>query len=196
MRYFRVIAALTLSVLFAAEAAELPRPAPDLAINFGPGTKQVRLSDYRGKTVVLAFILTYCSHCQAVIRGLIKDYQEFGPKGVQVIASAIEDAAATALPGFRRQFAPPFPVGYNSHEEAIQFLQHPPALGFYMPALVFIDKDGQIRAQYEGRDTLLNEATQEKSVRDEIIKIMNRPSAPDPAKPVTSKNKKKIAKKN
>src|SRR5262249_53887963 len=119
MRYFRVFAAITLSVLCAAQAAEIPRPAPDLTINFGPGAKPIRLSEYRGRTVVLAFILTYCSHCQAVVRGLIKDYQELGPKGLQIIGSAIEDAAATALPGFRRQFQPPFPVGYNTHEEAI-----------------------------------------------------------------------------
>jgi peroxiredoxin len=186
MRYFRVIAGLTLSVLWAAHAAEIPRPAPDLAINAGPGAKQIRLSDYRGKTVVLAFILTYCSHCQAVVRGLIKDQQELGAQGLQVLASAIEDAAATALPGFRRQFAPPFPTGYNTHEEAIRFLQHPPVMGFYMPALVFIDKDGQIRAQVEGRDELLNEATQEKGVREKILSLMNQSSA-KPAKGGTVK---------
>src|SRR6266404_3840716 len=103
MRNFRAIAALTVIFMCAARfgrAAEIPRPAPDFAINFGPGAKPIRLSEYRGKTVVLAFILTYCSHCQAVVRGLIKDQQELAPKGLQIIASAIEDMAATAVPGF------------------------------------------------------------------------------------------------
>src|SRR5436190_16983415 len=120
MRNFRAIAALTVFFVCAAskaEAAEIPRQAPDLAINFGPGAKQIHLNEYRGKTVVLAFILTYCSHCQAVVRGLIKDQQELAPKGLQIIASAIEDMAASALPGFRRQFAPSFPVGYNTNSE-------------------------------------------------------------------------------
>src|SRR5436309_10730310 len=126
MRYVRALTALSVLVVYTARAAEIPRPAPELAINFGPVAKQVHLSEYRGKTVVLAFILTYCSHCQAVIRGLIKDQQELGPKGLQVLACAIEDMAASALPGFRRQFAPPFPVGYNTNAEAVKFLQHPP----------------------------------------------------------------------
>jgi peroxiredoxin len=179
MRYFRAIAALTAIFVCAARAVELPRPAPDLTISSGPGpiARQIRLSEYRGKTVVLAFILTSCSHCQAVIRGLIKDHEELGPKGLQVLASAIEDMAATALPGFRRQFAPPFPVGYNTTAEAVKFLEHPAAMGFYMPQVVFIDKDGMIRAQVGGRDPLLNLDTQEKAVREKILQIMNTPAA-------------------
>jgi thiol-disulfide isomerase/thioredoxin len=192
MRHIRVFAALGLSALFAVQAAEVPRPAPNLVINLAPG-KQIKLSDYRGKTVVLAFILTYCSHCQAVVRGLIKDQQELGPKGLQVVATAIEDMAATAVPGFIRQFAPPFPAGYNTSAEAIAFLQHPPMLGFYMPALVFIDKEGMIRHQVEGRDPLLNLATQEKSVRDKIVEVMGTASTavppPAPAKKTTPKKK-------
>src|SRR5260370_12646766 len=141
MRYFRVIAAVTLSACFAVQAAELtlPRPAPDFAINMA-SNKQLHLSQYHGKTVVFAFILTYCSHCQAVVRGLIKDQQDFGAKGLQVIASAIEDMAASAVPGFLHQYAPPFPVGYTTNVEAVRFLQHPRQLGFYIPALFSIDR--------------------------------------------------------
>lgn len=181
MRTFRALAALCLLSLATALASELPRPAPDLAINLS-ANKQIKLSQYRDKTVVLAFILTYCSHCQAVMRGLIKDQNELGSKGLQVVACAIEDMAATAVPGFIRQFTPSFPVGYGTNTEAVKFLQHPPMMGFYMPALVFIDKTGVIRAQYEGRDEMLKEATQEKTVRDKIVEIMNAPaSAPGKA---------------
>jgi peroxiredoxin len=179
MRYFRVIATITLCAL-AAHAADLPRPAPDLAINLAAG-KQIRLSQHRGKTVLLAFILTTCSHCQAVVRGLIKDQEELRPKGLQVLVTAIEDMAATAVPGFVRLYSPGFPVGYNSSKEAVQFLQHPRGEPFLMPALVFIDKGGVIRAQYGGGDPLLNLETQEKNVRDKILELMNIP-APAPAK--------------
>ncbi|MBS1859900.1 MAG: TlpA family protein disulfide reductase [Acidobacteria bacterium] len=177
----RATAALCLLAGMTAAAAPLPRPAPDLAINLAVN-KQVRLSQYRGKTVVLAFILTYCSHCQAVVRGLIKDQEELGPKGLQVVACAIEDVAATAVPGFVRQFAPNFPVGYNTSAEAVKFLQHPPMMGFFMPALVFIDKNGVIRAQYEGRDDMLKESVQEKNVRDKILEMMNQGAPATPGK--------------
>jgi len=181
MRYPVVPAAiLCLFSIATAVAGEVSRPSPELTINLAPN-KAIQLSQYKGKTVVLAFILTYCSHCQAVVRGLIKDQAELGPSGLQVLACAIEDMAATAVPGFLRQFAPNFQVGYGTSAEAMRFLQHPMQMGFYMPALVFIDKTGVIRAQYEGRDDMLREATQEKTVRDKILEVMKMP-APAPAK--------------
>ena len=87
---------------------------------------------------------------------------------------------------------PGFPVGYGTSAEAVKFLQHPPMMGFYMPALVFIDKDGVIRAQYEGRDELLKEATQEKTVREKILEVMN---GSDPAPRKTDARKKPAGRK-
>jgi len=180
---------------FAAAGAEIPRQAPDFTIQLAPN-KSIKLSQYRDKTVVLAFILTYCSHCQAVLRGLIKDQEDLAPKGLQVLACAIEDTAAMAVPTFIRQFAPTFPVGYGANADALKFLQHPPMMGFYMPAVVFIDKTGTIRAQYEGRDEMLKEPTQLKTVRDKILEVMGMPSAPAaPAKsPAKTPAKKSTAK--
>jgi thiol-disulfide isomerase/thioredoxin len=114
MHLLRIAAVLGLSCLTA--AAQVPRPAPEFIIN--TGGKLVKLSEFRGKTVVLAVILTYCSHCQAVIGGLIKDQREFAPKGLQVLATAI-DTSPGMVPGFVRQFAPNFPVGYNAQAEAL-----------------------------------------------------------------------------
>ena len=65
MRTFRALAVLCLLSIATALAAEIPRPAPDFVINLA-ANKQIKLSQYRDKTVVLAFILTYCSHCQAL----------------------------------------------------------------------------------------------------------------------------------
>ncbi len=178
MRFFRTIAALTLLAMAIppARAALLPRPSPDFAINLGQG-KQVRISQYKGKTVVVAFILTYCSHCQKVIGVLSKAQNEYGPRGLQVLASATEDMAAAALPGFLRQFDPPFPVGINSTAEFINYIQHSPMLQLYMPGLVFIDRVGQIRAQYEGRDTFLEESSVEKNIRAKVEEMLTPPAA-------------------
>src|ERR1035441_469401 len=137
MRFFRVITALTLLAMATApaRAAVLPRPSPDFAINLGQG-KQVHISQYKGKTVVVAFILTYCSHCQKAIGVLSKLQREYGARGLQVLAAATEDMAAAALPGFLRQFDPPFPVGMNTTNEFVAYMQHPTMLQLYMPAKV------------------------------------------------------------
>jgi peroxiredoxin len=167
------------------QAATLPRPAPDFVINLAPGMgAPIRLSQYKGKTVVLAFILTYCSHCQKSVGFLTKDQQEFGPRGLQVLASAID--APTAVPAFIQQFRPPFPVGFNTTEEAMGFMQHVPMMTPYMPMIAFIDKDGVIRAQFEGNDPFLSEGVQERNLRDKIEELL-KPAMP--GKKTVSKTK-------
>jgi peroxiredoxin len=181
MRNSRAVAALALFAFAApyAHAAVVPRPAPDLTINMGQG-KQIKLSQFKGKTVALAFILTYCSHCQKLMGILSKLQPDLEPRGLKVLASATEDMAAAALPAFLRQFAPPFPVGYNSNVEAVAFLQHSSMLMLYMPCLVFIDQDGVIRAQYEGRDAFLEETSQEKNIRAKLEDMLAKSAAKKP----------------
>jgi peroxiredoxin len=161
--------AMVLLAAFAAQGATIPRPAPDLAINQIQG-QPLKLSQFKGKTVVLAFILTYCSHCQKSVSFLTKFQQEFGPRGLQVLASATDNP--NAVPGFISQFNPPFPVGFNSSEEALGFMQHVPMMIPYMPLIAFIDKDGTIRAQYEGNDPFLAEGVQERNLRDKIEELL------------------------
>ena len=72
-----------------AQAATIPRKAPPFAIQMNDG-KQVQLGTYKGKVVVLAFILTTCPHCQAVTRVLNKLQPEYAPRGLQVLESAID----------------------------------------------------------------------------------------------------------
>ena len=176
MRLFRAIAPILVAVAAAplARPASTPRPSPDFAINVPQG-KPIRISQYKGKTVVVAFILTYCSHCQKVVQVLSKAQQDYGAKGFQVLASATEDMAAAALPGFLRQFAPPFPVGVNTTSEFVNYMQHPVMLQLYMPGVVFIDKEGMIRSQYEGRDPFLEEGSVEKNIRAKIEEMLGPP---------------------
>ena len=180
MCFFRLLAAvlvMAMTMPSARAGAVVPRPSPDFAINLGQG-KQARISQYKGKTVVVAFILTYCSHCQMTIGVLSKMQKEYGPRGLQVLASATEDMAAAALPGFLRQFDPPFPVGINTTAEFVTYMQHPTMLQLYMPGLVFIDKAGLIQAQYEGRDAFLEAASVEKNIRAKLEEMMKPPAAP------------------
>jgi peroxiredoxin len=98
-----------------AGAATIPRPSPEFAMNTAEGN-QILLSRYDGKTIVFAFILTTCSHCQNTIGILSRLQSEYASRGVQVLACAIEDAAKRNLPGFIDRFKPPFPVGFNSRD--------------------------------------------------------------------------------
>ncbi len=172
----------------AVQAGTLPRPAPEFTINL-PGGKPMVLSQYKGKTVALIFILTYCPHCQKIVGFLSQDQTEYGPRGFQVLASAIEDGAAAAVPGFLKKFNPPFPVGSNARVPVLDFLQHPMAARLIMPQLVFIDKQGMIREQYAGDSPFLDEAKAEQNLKTKIEELLNAGSAPG-AKKRAGTNKK------
>ena len=47
----------------------------------------------------------------------------------------------------------------------------------YMPGLVFIDKNGMIVAQYEGRDSFLEETSVEKNIRAKVEQMLTPPAA-------------------
>jgi thiol-disulfide isomerase/thioredoxin len=170
----------------ALEAINVPRQSPELAIGLSDG-KQLLLSQYKGKVVVVAFILTWCPHCHKTIGYLTKDQNEYGARGFQVLASAIEDVARINLPAFIRQFKPPFPVGFNNQTTAIEYLQHPPMLIPHMPILAFVDRQGVIRAQYEGDDKFFAEDQQEKNIRDKIEELLKE-GATGAKKSVTKKS--------
>src|ERR1035437_10391974 len=77
-------------------------------------------------------------------------------------------------------------AGINTTAEFINYMQHPPVLQLYMPGLVFIDSDGQIRAQYEGRDAFLEESGVEKNIRAKVEELLTPPAAA-PKKTVAQK---------
>jgi peroxiredoxin len=163
-RWIPVAAALLSVLLPPARAADLPRKAPDFTINLVDG-KTVSLSQYKGHPVVMAFILTYCSHCQMTVGVLTKLQNEYRPRGLQVLASAVEQNAQAAVPNFIRNFSPPFPVGYNTGAEAATLIQPTGKLPM-MPLLGFIDKQGFLRAQHEGEEPFFNDL--EQNLRKEI----------------------------
>lgn len=158
------------AALSAATAATLPRQAPELTIHLNGG-KSIQLSSYKGKAVVLAFILTTCSHCQATTGLLAKAQADYGPRGLQVLESAIDQGAEAFVPRFIQQFAPPFPVGFNDFNTAQEFMQHSPMLIMHMPGVVFIDRSGRIVAQYEGDDPDMM-GDQNKHLRERIEQIL------------------------
>jgi thiol-disulfide isomerase/thioredoxin len=153
-----------------AHAATIPRHSPEFAVSLNNG-KQLLLSQHKGKVVGLIFILTYCPHCQKAVTALSKLQQEYGPRGFQVLASAIEDMAAVAVPDFVRRFNPAFPVGFNSRNAVLDYLQHPIMNRLLMPQMAFIDRQFTIRAQYPGDDKFFGD-DMEKNMRQQIEALL------------------------
>jgi len=125
---------------------DLPRPAPDSRFR---RPQQIYLgADYSGKTLILAFILTDCSHCQfttGLLKGIQKDY---APKGVEVLDPPLKPCRRSTY-RLREEDGRELSVGYNDQNYAAKFLlpENEPLL---MPQIVFIDRHGIIRRQFAG----------------------------------------------
>ncbi len=146
-----VVFGVTLGAI--AIAAPVPRPAPVFAMNMTDGTK-TRLQKYRGKVVLLAFIKTGCSHCQAVT-GIFEALQtELGARGLQVLEAAVDDDAKEHVTDFAAKFKTNFPVGWSDGPDAFPVLRPDPTKLVMMPQCVLVDRRGIIRAQFSGEDSL------------------------------------------
>jgi cytochrome oxidase Cu insertion factor (SCO1/SenC/PrrC family) len=149
----------------------VPRPAEDIGIQTGQD-KYVWLSDYSGKTRIVAFILTTCSHCQFTTGILNLIQKDYAARGVQVIESAIEPMSSLHIPDFQKKFTPAFPVGYNEQSYAAKFLGIGKNEPMFVPQIVMIDAKGVIRVQYNPDSPKLKEDVQEKTLREDLEKVI------------------------
>jgi peroxiredoxin len=151
-------------------AATIPRQSPDFTIQMTDG-KQVKVSDYRGKVLCLTFILTTCPHCQKTTQLWDNIYPELAPKGLAVVEAALNENPN--ISSFISQFKVPFPVGTAGVMSALDYIQWPKDKRPLVPFLVFIDRNGVIRAQYTGVDEAFFDNQQEQHMRDEAQKLLN-----------------------
>ena len=166
-----VFASTALFAQTAASTPKIPRPAGNFAIQTAP-EKYTWLSEFQGKTCLLAIIETTCPHCQFTTGILNKIQSEYAAKGVTVIASAIEPMSSLHIPNFRMQFQPKFTVGYNEEPYVAKFLGLPENAPFFVPQIVIIDKAGVIRAHLTGDSPEMVQDSQEKNMRALLDKVL------------------------
>ncbi len=153
-------------------AQQVPRKAPELIVSTIDG-KSAAVSHYRGKPLVLAFILTGCPHCQHTVGLLSQLEARYRSRGVEMLAVAVDREASAAIPGFMQSFHPPFPVGFlRDNGLAGDFLQISPTQIPHMPIVLFIDRDGTIRQQHEGSEPFFEDGHQEQHLSAAIEDLL------------------------
>ncbi|MGA2272575.1 MAG: TlpA disulfide reductase family protein [Bryobacteraceae bacterium] len=172
--------ALSLAVGAPLEAQQVPRKAGEWTVQV-PGGKPISLADYKGKPVLLGFILTTCSHCQHAVELLNKFQPEYAARGLQILASAIDQDGPSAAPLFVRSMHPSFPVGFNDPVAALSFAGYSLSRLPHMPILLFIDHKGLVREQHEGTEEVYFGDQEEQNLRKSIDALLA-PSRPAPKK--------------
>jgi thiol-disulfide isomerase/thioredoxin len=161
--------ALISLLLTAAAGAPRPQSPADFAIHTLSGGL-IRPSQFKGKVVVIEFLLTTCPHCQNTTTILKKLQTEYGPGQLQVLGCTAEDMAPARLNGFISQFAPGYPIGFADLKATSSYLQHDPALLLQVPQLVFLDKSGVKRATYVGNQPFFKD--EENNIRRQIDALL------------------------
>lgn len=152
--------------------AEVPRPAPEFVIKL-PSGQQLLLSYYRGQVVALEFLLTTCPHCKTCSSLMDQLYKEYGAKGFQPLGVAFNPMAGLLVPDYVKELRLRFPVGAGEREPVLSFLQHSPIERMLVPQLVFIDRQGVIRAQHSADSPFFQD--EEKNMRAQIEALLKEP---------------------
>jgi len=162
----------------AAHAGSVPRPAPELVMERG-GAPPIKLSQFRGKIVALAFSYTTCDHCQLLTVTLKTIQKDYEARNVQVVECAFEEGVAINYPMFLKALEPNFATGYTTAVIVKKFVQWDDKRDgvLMIPYMIFIDVRGTIRGDFNGKDGFFNDA--DKRIRVELDKMIK--AAPRPA---------------
>jgi peroxiredoxin len=128
------------------EIPPLLRPSPEFVVRLVDG-KQLLLSSFRGKIVALMFMHTTCPDCQEASRVFTKLYSEYGSRDFQPLDVAFNSMAERYVAEFVKTFGVSYPVGFSSLQEVMEYLGLPSNQRFTIPQVVWIDRNGNIRAQ-------------------------------------------------
>jgi peroxiredoxin len=124
---------------------EVNKPAPDFALP-GLDGQDVRLSDYRGKVVLVNFWGTWCEPCKDETPALQAAYQNYGDQGLVIIGIDLANQERTGAEGvddvraFATRYGVTYPIALDVEGEVARAFQIYP-----IPTSFFIDPSGTIR---------------------------------------------------
>lgn len=142
----RTSALWALSLLSASVTMCAADSPPDLSL-WDTSMKPQKLSQYRGKIVVLNFWATWCEPCKAELPMLVEEQEHYRDRGVIVIGASLDDATTVKkVRPFAKKEKLNFPVWIGATVDHLEKL----GLGQAIPATAFFDREGNLIGRVMG----------------------------------------------
>jgi len=126
--------------------------------------KDVRLSDYKGKVLLLDFWATWCGPCKVEIPGFVDLYAKYKARGFEVVGVVVLDKFENARP-FAIRMKMNYPIlNGDEHAEALDNAYGPV---FGLPMSFLIARDGRVCQRHLGLPSATaTTSPDEKAVKD------------------------------
>ena len=118
--------------------------APDFELTSLDG-KRMKLSDFRGKAVLLNFWATWCSPCKVEMPWFVDLQKKYGSDGLVVVGVAMDDTETSKIAKFTSEIGVNYPIllGTDQVSEDYGNVQ-------YLPTSFYIDREGRLVAKGTG----------------------------------------------
>ena len=113
-------------------------PAPDFSLESLDG-KTTRLSDFRGKAVLLNFWATWCGPCKIEMPWFVDLQKQYGSQGLQIVGVAMDDASKEDIGKFAKDMGVNYPILIGKEAVGDQYGGVPA-----LPESFLIARDGKI----------------------------------------------------
>jgi thiol-disulfide isomerase/thioredoxin len=154
----------------------LSTPAPDFSLESLDG-KTLRLSDFRGKAVLLNFWATWCGPCKIEMPWFVELQNEYASQGLQIVGVAMDDASKEDISKFAKDMGVNYPILIGKEAVGDQYGGVPA-----LPESFLIGRDGKIVDKILG---LRGKA----EIEDSIKKALNtRPATSQVSMQITREN--------
>ncbi|MGA2847307.1 MAG: TlpA disulfide reductase family protein [Candidatus Acidiferrales bacterium] len=123
--------------------ADSRKAAPDFSLDDSKGTP-IKLSDYKGKVVLLDFWATWCHGCGTEIPWFIEYQTKYKDSGLAVIGVSMDDDGWKVVKAFIEEKKMNYTVVIGNPDVARLYNVDT------MPVTVLIDREGRIAESYSG----------------------------------------------
>jgi len=144
MKSVHMIVAAVLIVVFALSSAMAADPAPNFALK-GLDGKTIELKKLQGKVVVVNFWATWCPPCRREIPGMVKVYEKYKSKGLEIVGIALDQGGWDDVKPYlaKNKITYPIVIGDQKLTELYGGIEA-------IPTTFIVDRKGNIAAKHVG----------------------------------------------